>query len=304
MSDNKTTSIEFEDENPVAEEIRTDINPQEISQNPVAHAEKMAAQRASDFDQMSGFSVPRDFVMLPSKGMIYSPDSPLHNTEELEIRHLTAADEDILTSRALLRSGKAIDTLLDNVIVNKSIKSEDLISGDKNAIMTFLRITGYGPEYNIEITCPGCGEDVKAEFNLSNLKMNMLDTEPVGIGLNRFEYTVPSGRNIHFKFLTSKEEKVISDEIDKVKKMTNSPLDRNITTRLQHQIISVDGNEDRSFISQYVNTMNVRDSRSFRKHFDSIEPDVIMKQDFTCPLCGHEEEVDLPITVDFFWPED
>ena len=105
MSDDKTTSIEFEDENPVAEEIRTDINPQEISQNPVAHAEKMAAQRASDFDQMSGFSVPRDFVMLPSKGMIYSPDSPLHNTEELEVRHLTAADEDILTSRALLCSG-------------------------------------------------------------------------------------------------------------------------------------------------------------------------------------------------------
>ena len=304
MSENKATSIEFEDEKPVAEEIRTDINPQEIARNPEAHANQIGAQRASEFDQMSGFSVPRDFVMLPSKGMIYPPDSPLHNTEELEVRHLTAADEDILTSRALLRSGKAIDTLLDNVIINKSVKSEDLVSGDKNAIMTFLRITGYGPEYNIEISCPGCSEDVKAEFNLSSLNMNMLDTNPVAVGLNRFEFVVPSGRTIHFKLLTSKEEKIISDEQEKVKKMTNSPLDRNITTRMQHQIISVDDNEDKSYIGQYINTMNVRDSRAFRKYFDSIEPDVIMKQDFTCPLCGHSEEVDLPVTVDFFWPDD
>ena len=304
MAEQSKATVEFENDEAVAEEIRTDINPQDIVQNPSEYAEQMAAQRGSEIDKMAGFTVPRDYVILPSKGRVYSVESPLYNMEEIEVRHLTAADEDILTSRALLRSGKAIDTLLDNVIINKSIRSEELVSGDKNAIMTFLRITGYGPEYNIEISCPGCGEDSKAEFDLTQLNMNMLDVNPVGEGLNRFEFKMPSGTIIHFKFLTSKEEKIISDEQDRIKKMTNSPLDHNITLRLQHQLISIDGNEDPTYIQNYINVMNVRDSRAFRKYFDEVEPDVIMKQKFTCALCGHGEEVDIPVTVDFFWPDD
>ena len=183
MAEQNKATVEFENDEAVAEEIRTDINPQDIVQNPSEYAEQMAAQRGSDHDKMAGFTVPRDYVILPSKGRVYPVESPLYNMEEIEVRHLTAADEDILTSRALLRSGKAIDTLLDNVIINKSIRSEELVSGDKNAIMTFLRITGYGPEYNIEISCPGCGEDSKAEFDLTQLNMNMLDVNPVGEGL-------------------------------------------------------------------------------------------------------------------------
>ena len=146
MSEEKTASIQFgEDEEPVS----TDINPQEINENPEEYARKVASQKASEYDQMAGFSVPRDYVMLPSKGRIYPTNSPLHNLEEIEVRHLTAADEDILTSRALLRSGKAIDTMLSNVIMNKSVNINDLISGDKNAILTFLRITGYGPVHGV-----------------------------------------------------------------------------------------------------------------------------------------------------------
>ena len=304
MAEENRATVEFENDDAAAEEIRTDINPQDIVQNPVEYAEKIAAQKGSEHDRMVGFTVPRDFVILPSKGRVYPVDSPLHNMEEIEVRHLTAADEDILTSRSLLRSGRAIDVLLDNVILNKSIKAEELVSGDKNAIMTFLRITGYGPEYGVELSCPDCDEDIKSEFDLTQLNMNMLDVEPVAEGLNRFEFTMPSGLVIHFKLLTSKEEKIISDEQSKVKKMTNSPIDHNITTRLQHQLISVDGNEDKTYINNFINVMNVKDSRAFRKYFDSIEPDVIMKQDFNCPLCGHRGEVDIPITVDFFWPDD
>ena len=301
MTEKRSTAVEFESSE---ENVSTDINPQEINENPESYAKKIAQERGDQHDQMAGFSVPRDFVMLPSKGRIYPPDSPLHNMEEIEVRHLTAADEDILTSRSLLRSGTAIDTLLDNVIINQSIKSEELVSGDKNAIMTFLRITGYGPEYKVEISCPDCNEDIKSEFDLSQLNMKMLDTDPVEQGQNRFSLDLPSGVNVNFKFLTSKEEKVISDEQDKIKKMTQSPLDHNITTRFKYQLISVDGNEDRSFIDGFINVMNVRDSRAFRKYFDEIEPDVIMKQDFNCPQCGHRGEVDIPITVDFFWPDD
>ena len=300
MSEEKTASIQFgEDE----EQVSTDINPQEINENPQEYARKVASQKASEYDQMAGFSVPRDYVMLPSKGRIYPTNSPLHNLEEIEVRHLTAVDEDILTSRALLRSGKAIDTMLGNVIMNKSVNVNDLISGDKNAILTFLRITGYGPEYEVEIDCPGCNENLKHEFDLSQLTMRFLDVNPVNEGDNRFDFTLPSGINIEFKLLNSAEDQQISDEQDKLKRTTNSPLEKNITTKYKHQIISVDGKDEQVFINNFVDTMNLRDSRAFRTYLEEVEPDVNMKQDYKCRMCGHSEEVEIPVTVGFFWPE-
>jgi len=256
-----------------------------------------------DRDGAAGFVVPRDFVMLPSKGVIYPIDSPLHGLEEIEVRHLTAQDEDVLTSRSLLRSGKALDAVLNNVILNKTVKADKMISGDKNAILTFLRITGYGPEYVVQIDCPSCGADVKHEFDLSTLSMRFLDVSPIADGENRFEYTLPSGNQIHFKFLTTEEENAISDQLEKAKKMTNSPFDSNVTTRLKHQLVAINGDDTPSTINQFVDVMSVRDSRAFRKYFDEIEPDVLMKQDFNCPHCGHRGEVEIPITVGFFWPD-
>jgi rubredoxin len=301
MSEEKTASIQFgeDEEQPVS----TDINPQEIEDNPAEYARKVASQKASEYDQMAGFSVPRDFVMLPSKGRIYPPDSPLHNLEEIEVRHLTAADEDILTSRALLRSGKAIDTMLSNVLLNKSININDFISGDKNAILTFLRITGYGPDYDVEVDCPECNETIKHQFDLTKLTMRFLDVDPISAGQNRFEFILPSGIRIEFKLLNSAEDQKIADEQEKLKRTTNSPLEKNVTTKYKHQIISVDGKEDQTFINNFVDTMNLRDSRAFRTYLEEVEPDVDMKQDFKCRMCGHSEEVEIPVTVGFFWPE-
>ena len=301
MTEKSSTAIEFENNE---EDDSTDINPQEINKDPAAYARKIASDRGDSYDQMAGFSVPRDFVMLPSKGRVYSSDSALHNMEELEVRHLTAADEDIMTSRALLRSGKAIDTMLSNVIINKSINVEQLVSGDKNAILTFLRITGYGPEYPVDLDCPNCDEPVSYEFDLSQLKMKFLDNDPVNEGENRFGFELPSGINIEFKLLNSAEDVAITAEQEKYKKVTKSPLEKTVTTRLKHQIISIDGNDVKSFINNFVDNMNVRDSRAFRKHLEALEPDVIMKQDFVCPMCSYSEEVDIPITVGFFWPND
>ena len=301
MSEEKAAPIQFgeDEEQPVS----TDINPQEIEDNPAEYARKVASQKASEYDQMAGFSVPRDYVMLPSKGRIYPPDSPLHNLEEIEVRHLTAADEDILTSRALLRTGKAIDTMLSNVLMNKSVNVSDFISGDKNAILTFLRITGYGPEYDVEIDCPGCNESIKHQFDLTKLTMRFLDVDPMGAGENRFEFVLPSGVRIEFKLLNSAEDQQISDEQDKLKRTTNSPLEKNITTKYKHQIISVNDKDDQTFINNFVDTMNLRDSRAFRTYLEEVEPDVDMKQDFKCRMCGHSEEVEIPVTVGFFWPE-
>ena len=249
------------------------------------------------------FLAPKDVVTLPSLGKVYPIGSALHGVEQVEVRHLTAADEDILTSRSLLRTGKAIDALLNNCLVNKSINPEELLSGDKNAILTYLRVSGYGPEYNVEIDCPSCAENVKYVFDMSVLEMNPLALDPVTEGENRFEFSLPSGDLVEFKYLNSAEEKEIADTQEKIKKKTNSPIDKNITTRMKQQIISVNGESDLGFINRYVDAMPVRDSRAFRKHLEKNNPDVIMEQEFVCPHCGASEEVDIPITVSFFWPD-
>ncbi len=274
------------------------LTPEEMAG--IERAQKMGAEA----NEASAFKVPTEFVPLPSFGLVYSPNSPLHNLKEIEVRYMTAADEDILTSRSLLRSGKAIDAVLKNCILDARINPEELLSGDKNALITFLRVSGYGPEYKVEIDCPSCEETSKYEFDLSQLEMKTLDVEPIEQGENRFHIQLPTGTHIEFKFLNSAEEKEISDAQDRIKRSTNSPVDRNVTTRLKNTIISIDGNTDSSLINQYVDTLNVRDSRALRKYMEDNTPDIDMKQEFNCPHCGHRGEVDVPISVGFFWPDE
>ena len=274
------------------------LTPEEMAG--IERAQKMGAEA----NEASAFKVPTEFVPLPSFGLVYSPNSPLHNLKEIEVRYMTAADEDILTSRSLLRSGKAIDAVLKNCILDARINPEELLSGDKNALITFLRVSGYGPEYKVEIDCPSCEETSKYEFDLSQLEMKTLDVEPIEQGENRFHIQLPTGTHIEFKFLNSAEEKEISDAQDRIKRSTNSPVDRNVTTRLKNTIISIDGNTDSSLINQYVDTLNVRDSRALRKYMEDNTPDIDMNQEFNCSHCGHRGEVDVPISVSFFWPDE
>ena len=281
-----------------SQEEKQVLTPEEMAG--IERAQKLGAEA----NEASAFRVPTELVPLPSFGLVYPPNSPLHNIKEIEIRYMTAADEDILTSRSLLRSGKAIDAVLKNCILDARINPEELLSGDKNALITFLRVSGYGPEYKVEIDCPGCEETSKYEFDLSQLEMKTLDIQPIERGENRFHFQVPTGTHIEFKFLNSAEEKEISDAQDRIKRSTNSPIDRNVTTRLKNTILSIDGNTDPSLINQYVDTLNVRDSQALRKHMEANTPDIDMNQEFNCPHCGHRGEVDVPISVSFFWPDE
>ncbi len=89
-----------------------------------------------------GYEVPVEAVPLPSKGTVYPADSPLHGQETVEIRAMTAKEEDILTSRALIKKGTVITHLIQSCLVNKQIDVNEMLVGDRNAIMTALRITG------------------------------------------------------------------------------------------------------------------------------------------------------------------
>ena len=280
----------------------------EVEPTNAKSAVEAAIQRSNEAkevarEEVSPFVVSTSFVGLPSMGKLYPADSPLFGKEEVEVRQMTALEEDILTSRNLIRSGKAIDMVIKNCLIDKSIGVDQLVAGDKNAIMIALRITGYGKDYDVSVTCPTCSEDSIFPFDLSLLKANDLVLKPVGDGHNKFEYKTLSDNKIVFKFLTSGEQRDMAEAQANLKKSTGSVVDHSITDSMKRMIISVDGEEKRSVVDQFVNTMPARDSRAFRKFTDDNEPDVIMKQMFECKACGERNEVTVPITVEFFWPD-
>ncbi len=272
-------------------------------------AKQKALEAASSRDVIAGFVVPKDYVKLPSKGLIYPKSSTLYGAEDIEVRQMTASEEDILTSRSLVRSGKAIDLVIGNCITDKTVKVDDLLLGDKNAIMVALRVGGYGADYNVSVSCPSCMEETPNHvFSLTNLQVNTLDIEPLEESKNLFEFKTPSDNNVIFKFLTSGESKEVSESQSNVKRVSGSQIDTNITSRFKAQIVSVNGksiedSDGRKYVREYIERMPVGDSRSLRKFIDEKEPDIIMKQLFECPSCGVKNEVDVPITVEFFWPE-
>ena len=158
--------------------------------------------------QELGLEIPTAFVPLPSKGLIYPVGSALHGKEEVEIRQMTSQQEDILTSRALFKKGTVITELVRSCLIDPTINVHELLSGDRNALMIAIRITGYGSEYNPEVTCPEeeCKTKQKAEINLSDLEVKFLTIDPITPGTNRFAFQLPvTKKRIEFKFLTGRE---------------------------------------------------------------------------------------------------
>ena len=170
-----------------------------------------------------GLDIPTELVPLPSNGKVYPPDSPLYGKSALEIRPMTAREEDILTSRALIKKGTVITELIRSCLIDKSIDPNKMISGDRNAIMTSLRITGYGNDYNIEVDCPACGERSKQLFDLTALPLKRLTCEPVNSGQNVFEFTLPYTKKVvKFKFLDGHDETQINKLQERSKKSGNN----------------------------------------------------------------------------------
>lgn len=250
-----------------------------------------------------GFEIPVESVPLPSAGRVYPVESGLYNQETLDIRAMTAKEEDILTSRALIKKGTVISELIKSCLVNKNVNVDELISGDRNALMTSIRITGYGSEYQAEVVCPECSEKGKGDFSLLELPIKSLEIEPVAEGANLFEFLLPiTKKKVHFKFLTGEDENQITVLMERRKKQGWS-ADSLVTTRLQHSIVAIDGVKDRNKINTFIRNMPARDSLALRKHIDKNEPGVEMKSWYDCPACFESSEVRLPMGASFFWPD-
>lgn len=250
-----------------------------------------------------GLDIPTELVPLPSKGKVYPEGSSLHNQETLEIRPMTAREEDILTSRALIKKGTVITELIKSCLIDKSIDPNMLISGDRNAIMTSLRITGYGAEYSADVECPECGEKSKQKFDLTQLPLKSLENEPNSIGANLFSFTLPYTKKVvKFKFLDGNDEKEINKLTERAKK-SGAKNSNMITLRYRYQIQAVDAITDKTKIQMFIRNMPARDSRALRAHIDDIEPGIEMKNWMECPMCGEESEVRMPLGASFFWPD-
>ncbi len=250
-----------------------------------------------------GFETPVDLVPLPSQGLIYPPESGFHNKESVEVRAMTAKEEDILTSRALIKKGTVITELIKSCLVDKTLDVNVLTSGDRNAIMTALRVTGYGADYQAEVTCPSCSAKNKKEFSLANLPIKRLEISPIAPGANIFPFTLPiSKKTVNFKFLTGRDEQEMS-VIQERQKKQGAKTDSLVTTRLIHSIVSIDNVTDKNKIGMFVKNMPARDSLSLRKYMDKNEPGIEMKAWLECEECDEHSEVTLPLGANFFWPD-
>ena len=247
---------------------------------------------------------PTEVVDLPSKGLLYSKDSPL-SSGNIELKYMTAKEEDILTSRNLIQKGIVLDKLLESVIVDENISLNDLLLGDKNAIMIATRILGYGKDYIVSLTDPSTGDKQEETFDLTKVDDKKVDYKLFKGGKNEFEFDLPSSKvKILFRLLTHKEEKEIDAELKAYKKFAkDSGITAEITTRLKKAIVSVNGDTSLKRISEFVeNELLSRDSLSFREHLIKITPDVDMSFTFTSETTGEDTTMDIPLDVEFFWP--
>jgi len=240
---------------------------------------------------------PSEVIDLPSEGKLYTEDSPLREGK-LEIKYMTAKEEDILTSQNLIKKGLVIEKLLDSLILTKGVKSEDLVIGDKNAVMVAARILAYGPEYACEVTNPNTGENLTHTFNIADCPFIKL---PKDVDGNNFDFELPvSKQKITFKLLTGKDERMINEELDKIRKLGAQVIPE-LTTRLRYLITSVDGNDEQSTINSFVENMLSKDSLSLRQEITKVTPDIDLSQEID--IEGESVKVDIPMTVNFFWPD-
>ena len=236
---------------------------------------------------------PTEIVDLPSQGLIYPEDHPLRSGK-VEMKYMTAKEEDILTNQNYIQKGIVLDKLLEALTMNK-FSLKDMITGDKNALIVASRILGYGKDYTFTYT----GKEY-------NVDLTTLDNKPFDTSLitprGTFKLTLPvSKTEVEFKLLTAKDEELIDQEIQGLKKL-NKELSSEITTRLKYQLTSVDGSQDKNTIKEFVEfNLLAADSRALRLYIKEVAPDVNLST--KVEVNGVEEDIDIPISLNFFWPD-
>lgn len=242
-----------------------------------------------------------EMVGLPSKGLLYPEGSPLRNGS-IEVKYMTAKEEDILTNQSYIKSGVVIDKLLQSLVVSP-IDFNDILIGDKNAVLIAARVYGYGPHYVFNYTNPSTNEDEEVMIDLAQVQDKEIDESLIKTpGVNEFDFELPaSKRKVTFKLLTQRDENNIQLDLKNQRKMKR---EAELTTRLKHTIVAIDGDKDKAAIKEFVDSeLLAVDSRALRNYIKDVSPDVDLTFNFEGEDGTVVNNVQIPIGVTFFWPD-
>ena len=305
MSDDKSVELPPE----VKQALQRDANEQKQANKNLQETNiNQQTQSTQTFTQQTDspkkFEFPSEVVDLPSQGWFYDPTSPLASGK-IDIKYMTAREEDILTSQNLIKKGVVLDKLLEALIVTPNVKLNDILVGDKNAIFVAARILAYGKDYKVKFKDPSNNEDVEDTIDLSKIEPKEFDFEQYDRGSNLFSFELPfSKKNIHWSLLTHQDEQNIDAELKSMKKFSkNKHETTEVTTRLKYVIKAIDGDEDKTKIKQFVDRdLLARDSLAFREYIKENTPDLDMTFNFESEDTGYTERMTIPLGVDFFYP--
>jgi hypothetical protein len=253
------------------------------------------------------WSVPTEFVTLPSGGDFYGPEHPLHGQTTAEIRYLTAKEEDILTSRSLLKEGVALDRMLQNILVDDRIRVGSLLIGDKNALIVAARRTGYGADYTTRIACPGCQTAEDFTFDISEPPIIDYETAMAEAGatltdVGTFLVQLPMTKaTVECTLLTGDDELRIYQEGERRAKRKNNQGGA-LTDAFRSYIVGVNGQGSPLTIESFIQALPARDARVLRKVYTTVVPNIDLTQEYSCPNCNYSADMEVPLTADFFWP--
>ena len=291
----------------MSKDLQDDYNPNTSNKEMVELAKQQYEQK-----QVSDYKFPTEIIELPSNGLVYPKDNPL-SSGKIELKYMTAREEDILTTQSYIKDGSVLDRLFQSLIVSNGdglpIKYVDLVVGDKNAIMVASRILGYGKEYNVEVTDPFGGEKQKETIDLTQFENKEYDgSNQIELHKNEFEFELPqSKRLITFQLLTESKERKVKHELEAVKKQSKKMRDvtsKELTTRLKNMVVSVDGDSDKNVINRFVdNELFAIDSKALRSYIKEIGPDIDLTWEFISDETGERKEMSMPMDTNFFWPE-
>jgi len=254
-------------------------------------------------NQITEIPIQTSMIPLPSQGKLYPIDSPLASGE-IEIKHMTAMEEDILSSLSLIRRGVVLDKLLEACIVDTKIDINEMLVCDRNAVYIAIRISGFGKDYPIQITCPNCNLETKGSTDLGELNVKFLETSPVSANTNLFKYDTEyegTPYSFTFKFITGGDEVKITEIQKKLAVSNPDGNSKEVTLRMIAMIQQLNEHKSSETLQFMLPNLPMRLSKKFRNYVDKIEPQVEMKSNVMCSNCGVESEVDVPMTSDFFW---
>jgi predicted RNA-binding Zn-ribbon protein involved in translation (DUF1610 family) len=243
------------------------------------------------------FIVATDHVPLPSEGRYYP-----NGQDQVKVKLLTAEEENILTSPELLRNGKVLDVLLEHAIIDQNLRPDEMLTGDRNAVLLALRSSGYGDEYPVKMACPECSETFTTKVKLSELKYKPLQGQVDSNG--EFSVFLPKMKaNVKFRLLNGKDENYINKKLESMRKLKkNVGFQNMLTERYIVQIMEFNGSRDKIVISNAISAMPISDSAYLRDYMSLVEPGVDMTHNFECPNCSEVFEENVPITAKLFWP--